>query len=394
MKLGRTVPPAAAPLLAEDLAHALAGAVAGRRARAALEDDVRRYFGVRHVFLLSSGTAALRLALTALASIRNRADVVLPAYTCFSVPAAVVAAGLRPVACDIDPSNFDFDHQQLARSVTANTLCVVSHHLFGIPSDVDRVSALCRDRGAFVVEDAAQAMGGEWQGRRLGTLGEVGIFSLGRGKHITCGAGGIIVTNSDEIARALSSRYRELPEPSSLEVAREFLMLLTMAVFIRPSLYWIPAALPFLRLGETIFPTRVPMARLSGLRAGTLRRWRNRLSHSGSSRAATAAYFAERLRVRLAAGPTYPYLRVPVLAPTPQTRRRIHDLARRRGLGLSTAYPAPVSDIPELRHLMNGRTFPAARQVSERLLTLPTHHLLSRRDKAAIAELWRTAGCA
>jgi dTDP-4-amino-4,6-dideoxygalactose transaminase len=121
---------------------------------------------------------------------------VIPAYTCFSVPAAVLKAGLRPVLCDINPSTFDFDHALLERTLNGNTLCVVAHHLFGIPSNIERVRALSRARGIFVVEDAAQAMGVESHGRSLGTLGDVGLFSLGRGKAITCGSGGIIVTNS------------------------------------------------------------------------------------------------------------------------------------------------------------------------------------------------------
>ena len=73
-------------------------------------------------------------------------------------------------------------------------------HLFGIPSDVDRTRRICEEKGIFLVEDAAQAMGVEHGGRKLGTLGDVGFFSLGRGKNISCGSGGIILTSSADIA--------------------------------------------------------------------------------------------------------------------------------------------------------------------------------------------------
>jgi perosamine synthetase len=110
------LPPTAAPLEARDLWYAVAGLFSADRAIAALEEEISRDFGVRHVFLLESGKAALALTLRALRAAQSapaRHQVVVPAYTCFSVPAAVLAAGLSPVVCDIDPATFDFDHAQL-----------------------------------------------------------------------------------------------------------------------------------------------------------------------------------------------------------------------------------------------------------------------------------------
>jgi hypothetical protein len=215
MKIGRTMPPAAAPLGWLDLWHGIAGVFRPERLLRALEDGLREEFGVRHVFLVSSGKAALMVTLKALRSLSPRREVVTPAYTCFSVPAAIVHAGLRPAPCDIDPSTFDFDHALLERTLTDDTLCVIAHHLFGVPSAIDRIRALCEAQHIFVVEDAAQAMGTESGGRKLGTLGDVGIFSLGRGKNITCGSGGIIVTNSDRIADAIALEYRQLLHPAA-----------------------------------------------------------------------------------------------------------------------------------------------------------------------------------
>ena len=92
MKIGRTIPPAAAPLCWRDLWHGIAGAFAPRRCLEAREAEIRREFGVTHVFPVSSGKAALTLTLMALKSLSKRTDVVIPAYTCFSVPAAVLKA--------------------------------------------------------------------------------------------------------------------------------------------------------------------------------------------------------------------------------------------------------------------------------------------------------------
>jgi dTDP-4-amino-4,6-dideoxygalactose transaminase len=384
MRIGRTVPPAAAPLGWMDLWHGLAGLLRPNRAIDRLDAELRRHFRVRHVFLVSSGTAALTLVFRALRSESDRREVVIPAYTCFSVPAAALEAGLRPALCDIAGEGFDFDHQQLDPMLGSNTLCVVAHHLFGVASDVDRVRALCRARGIVVVEDAAQAMGVRAQGRLLGTLGDVGIFSLGRGKNITCGDGGIVVTNDDRIAAAIGRQCRGLPGPSFVDVLAGVVALASMAAFIRPSLYWIPASLPFLRLGETIFPKRIPLKRLSGLQAGALRDWPRRLTRSNEQRSETSAYFSRRLALATGGGPRHPYLRLPMVLPSLAEASAISSFSRRRGLGVSPGYPAPVNEIPEIRHLFAGTSFPAARAIASRLLTLPTHQWLTRRDRDAI----------
>ena len=393
MRVHRTLPPAAAPLGWADLRHGAAGIVSSSRTLRAREEEIRRHFGVGHVFLVSSGTAALTLTLTALRSRSPRTGVVIPAYTCFSVAAAVVKAGLRPVLCDIDPATFDFDHAQLARTVTPDTLCVVSHHLFGIPSDVARLRALCHERGAAVVEDAAQAMGAEVEGRPLGTLGDVGIFSLGRGKNITCGAGGIIVTDSDAIAATIARHYRRLPAASARDVLKELARLVFMTVFIRPSLYWLPTALPFLRLGQTLYPREIAITRLSGMQAGLLRGWQSRLARSNRLRSQTASDLSRRLRLPLPHGPR-PYLRLPLLAATAAERDRMVARSQERGLGLSVAYPTPINEIPDLRPVFDGARFPSARRVADSLLTLPTHHWLSETDKRAIVALCREARAA
>jgi perosamine synthetase len=386
MRIGRTLPPAAAPLGWADLCHAVAGAVSPARSLSALEHEIGRHFGVRHVFLVSSGTAALVLTLKALKSTSRRSGVVIPAYTCFSVPAAVARAGLRPVLCDIDPDTFDFDYRLLEQHLGEETLCVLAHNLFGIPSDVERLRALCAPRGIFVVEDAAQAMGTQDNGRAVGTRGDVGIFSLGRGKNITCGSGGIIVTSSDALATVLGRQCRSLKTPGASALLEEFVRLVFMALFIRPRLYWIPAALPFLRLGQTVYPRQIKLLRLSGMQAGVLRAWRHHLARANRVRSETAAYFAQRLPLRPTRASSHPYLRLPVFAATRGERDRIHAMSQARGLGLSVAYPTPVNEIPEVRFSAQGQRFPAAKRVAERLLTIPTHQWLSEDDKRAITE--------
>jgi perosamine synthetase len=394
LRVGRTIPPAAAPLSWTDLWHGLAATASPRQTIARLEREIATEFDVDQVFLVNSGTAALRLALEALKTLSDRREVVVPAYTCFSVPGAVLAAGCRPVLCDINPATFDFDHALLEQLLTDETMCVVAHHLFGVPSEIDRVRAMCRARGIFVVEDAAQAMGAESGGRKLGTTGDVGIFSFGRGKNITCGSGGVIVTSSRPIGAAISRRYANTVSASFAEQLKDFVALVVMVLFIRPWLYWIPASLPFLGLGRTIFPTRVPVRRMSAMKAGLLRGWRSALARANRRRADAARFFSHRVRSAIAPGSAYPYLRFPVFASSAAERDALFARSQRRGLGLSVAYPSPIDEIAEVKRVCNGHTFPSARRVADRLLTIPTHHWLSNQDKEAIAELCRDLAAA
>ena len=389
MRVQRTLPPAAAPLTPGDLLHGLVAMTSDAAALRRREEELRADFGSKHVFLVSSGKAALTLILRGLRRLRARTDVLLPAYTCFSVPAAVERSGLSVKLADVDPETFDFDHDALDRSLDSGTLCVVAQHLFGIPADIERVRRSCDKVGAFLVEDAAQAMGSRSRAGVLGTLGDVGFFSLGRGKNITAGSGGVILTDSGPIAGALAAEYTGLDTPRITTTLGELLRGVVMSLFIRPGLYWLPAGLPFLRLGETRFDRDFPMRRMSGLNAGLLTNWRARLTRANQIRAAGAASFRARLGLLPVEGPRVPYLRLPVLMGSRAARDRVYASALSRGLGASRMYPTPVNEIAEIRDRFTGQTFPSAKLIADTLLTLPTHHLVAERDRRALCDLLR-----
>jgi perosamine synthetase len=349
--------------------------------------ELREYFGAKHVFLVSSGTAALTVILLALRRLSDRREVLLPAYTCFSVPAAVEKAGLTVTLADVDPETFDFDYGSLGKSIGPDTLGVVSTHLFGIPCDIERVQRLCVQTGTFLIEDAAQAMGGRYKGKMVGSLGDVGFFSLGRGKNITAGSGGIVLTNCERIAAALAAEYDRLETPRKTTALAEFARIVLMSIFIHPTLYWLPAALPFLGLGETRFERQFPIRRMNGMSAGALRHWQDRLILANRIRAVAAAHFGARLGFKRLEGAAIPYLRVPVLMGSREARDRACALSVRRGLGIGRMYPAPINEIEEIKEHFAGQTFPSATLIADRLLTLPTHHLVAESDRRSICDL-------
>ncbi|OGW36513.1 MAG: hypothetical protein A2010_12865 [Nitrospirae bacterium GWD2_57_9] len=392
MKIRRTIPPAAAPLPAAVLLHGAAGLLFPARALNRLTRELKEYFKVRHAFPVSSGKAALCVILRALKSLRpERDEVLIPAYTCFSVPSAIVKAGLRVALCDIDPFTFDFDQKLLPGAITERTLCVVPNHLFGIPADLQEIAKLCAAKGAFLVEDGAQAMGSSVRGRKLGTLGDAGFFSLGRGKNVTCGAGGVVVTGSAPIAAAIEREIDGLVFPGPGQAIAELVQAALLALFLRPSLYWFPAGLPALKLGETFFYRDFAINRLSGVQAGLLRGWQQRLDLSNRARRENADYFCRHLGIRQPRVQPRALLRLPVLSASAAEREGILAGSKEQGLGISSMYPAPVNRIEEIRDQFGSASFPAAQEAADRIVTLPTHPLLTRRDRQAIVRFFRKA---
>jgi len=389
MKIQRTLPPAAAPVSLRSLFHGLKTLLLGKNETGKRLEELKAYFNVKHTFFVSSGKVGLYVILTALKSLSiGKRQVVIPAYTCFSVPSAVVKAGLEVALCDINPETFDFDYGGLDSVLNEKTLCVVPNHLFGIPADMDRIREICARKKIFIVEDAAQAMGGTYRGRKLGTLGDVGFFSLGRGKNITCGGGGIVVTDSDDIAEAVSKEHRKLDSPCFFEDVKDLWTLLLMTVFLHPSLYWLPAGIPFLELGQTSFHEDFPVRRLSRMKVAVLKDWKDQLERLNRQRSRVTASWITRLGLQGERMSSAPCLRMPVLADSTSCREKFYSASSKRGLGVSSLYPSPINEITQLRGKWNGKAFVSAKRVSERLLTLPTHTFVCEKDQDEIMKCW------
>lgn len=396
MKLQRTIPPAANPVSPFDMLHGLLGVFfkAGYIKRA--EGQIKNGFETRHVFLVSSGKAALTLSLLAMKRLRpDKKRVIIPAYTCFSVPSAIIKAGLEIIPCDIDMKTFDFDYSRLAEALYGDdgddTLCVIPSHLFGAPSDMDAIKKACSGKDVFIVEDAAQAMGAVYNGRYAGTIGDAGFFSFGRGKKISCGGGGAIITNSDEIAAQLAALYAALPSPGIKETFKDYLTVLATGILSNPWLYWLPTGVKSLKLGQTIFYKDFPVKKLSGMKAALLQNLMKRLDRQNAVRRQNADFFIKGLGLDNRCGVSY--LRLPVMAQSRAQRDALYHASSGLGLGLSLMYPSPVNGIEELVGYFNsnfkGTSFPHAETVSQRVIAIPTHSLAARKDKISIIALFK-----
>jgi len=358
------------------------------KAEEKLEREIKEYFGAGHVFLVSSGKAALFLILSALNRLTRKKKVVIPAYTCFSVPSAILLAGLEIVPCDIRPETLDFDFSQLTHLLDDDTLCVIPTHLFGIPADVSKVRDACEKRNIFIVEDAAQAMGVVGNRGKLGTSGDIGFFSLGRGKNITCGSGGIIITSEGAIAESLQKDHSEIYDVPTMEYVKNIVETVLLTVFLRPDFYWFPKSLPFLKIGETRFFPSFPVRKFTGFQAGLLHDWRQKLERFQRGRSGTADFYIDNLDLSNAL-PIYanglPYNRFPVYLEGKVKKNYFCENGE--SLGISPMYPLPVHEIEQIRKKFENRTFQGAEDVSNTLVTLPTHVYLKDKDRVRILEL-------
>jgi len=386
VKLRRAIPPTAAPISLSELLRGFLGIVK-KGTEANLEKGIKKYFGTDHVFLASSGKAALFLILSGLNCLTGKKKVIIPAYTCFSVPSAIRLAGLDIVLCDIEPGTLDFDFSRLRALIDDDTLCVISTHLFGIPANTSKVRDLCEKRKIFVVEDAAQAMGAVYEGKKLGTLGDVGFFSLGRGKNITCGSGGIIITSSKDIAGSIQTQYPDLVNVPLMEYLKIILETIFLMIFLHPNLFWLPKQMSFLKLGETRFYRTFPVRKFTAFQAGLLYDWSSKLEKLNRKRSIHADYYIESLGLSgemsiYASG--YPYNRFPVYV----EERSVKDALCESGhwFGITPMYPFPVHRIQELEGYFENLHFEGAENISNTLVTLPTHALLNVRDTTVIRE--------
>lgn len=174
----------------------------GVKASKNVEEKLRNLFDVPYSIFMTSGHAALTSALIAL-GVGPGDQVIVPAYTYIATPMAVIAAGAIPVICEVDET-LTIDPDDVERKITKYTKAVIPVHIQGFPCNMDRICDIAKKHNLFIVEDACQADGGTYHGKRLGTIGDAGGLSFNFFKLITCGEGGGFLTkNRSVFERAL-----------------------------------------------------------------------------------------------------------------------------------------------------------------------------------------------
>lgn len=393
MRIGKTLPPAAAPVTFQAILNGIWGVFKPASTYQRVVDSLLNIFGTKYIVLVSSGKAAIVVSLRALSQLfpeRNR--VIIPAFNCYSVPSAITKAGLIVQPCDINPETMDFDTISL-KNALANTktiLAVCPTHFFGIPSSIESVRNMVDDPEITIIEDAAQAMGSALE-KLITSHGDIRIFSLGRGKSYSTGTGGIILTDNDLFYEKINSIVASLPSPDPKEIISNIVQCFAINLFIHPHFFWIPRMFPFLKLGETEFNTAFHVKKFDCFRAGCITNLDKYLHYLNNERISRIFLYTKLLSnipeiTLLVKDSSTPCIRFPILFKNPDAVDFIIEKSNSEGLGISKTYPSSVELIPHLP-VYNETACINARRFCHNLITLPCHPYVMKKDILKISNL-------
>lgn len=397
MRVPNHVAPAGTAINLRDIGRAMALELAPTTTMAQLDELIAQHIGGGTIHYFNSGRAALTVVARALARMekpRSRLEVILPGYTCYSVAASMLRAGLSIRVCDIDLSTLDFDPELLTNQKTSAACAIVTANLYGIPNDLRQIKRFAEERSLFLVDDAAQSLGAEIGGFSAGSAGDVGLFSFDKGKVVTSMQGGCIAVRNAELSKYISHEVALLPPPKTISTVTDIVKFIAYGLLLPPNRYWITEHLPSLGLGLTRFEDDFPITRYSPHLAALLIPLLNRLDQLRIQRATNAALIQEALE-RTCFKPISPHpqstpawVRFPVIAPCEALRDEAVETLRHAGVGASRSYPLCLRDVPELQSaLRSSDDTPSARSVARRLFTLPTHAYVAPQHVELMSEL-------
>ena len=186
------------------------------------EELFASYHRVDHAVGVSSGRIGLYLALQAL-GFEAGDEIILPSYTFYEVPLTIQLCGFRPIFIDSSSETFNLDVSLLKRRITKKTKAILATHIYGQPCDMDPIMEVASDHGLMVIEDCAHACGAEYKGRKVGSIGDIGVFSFALGKNMPCFGGGVLITDSDRIHSKARMLVDDWSFPDSRDIAAIFL---------------------------------------------------------------------------------------------------------------------------------------------------------------------------
>jgi dTDP-4-amino-4,6-dideoxygalactose transaminase len=312
---------------------------------AAFEQLFAAYSGAAHGIGVNTGTSALHLSLLA-AGVGPGDEVITVPFTFVASAAAIVYTGARPVFVDVDPETYTMDVAQIESAIGPRTKAILPVHLYGQPADMDPILAIARRHGLVVIEDACQAHGAEYKGRRVGGIGDLGCFSFYPGKNLGAyGEGGMVTTNDAEHARKLRMLRDWGAEKKYEHVLKGY------------------------------------NYRLEGIQGAVLRVKLRHLDRWTEARRAVAAHYDRALAGVVPTPREADWARhvYHVYAIRTPERARWQQALAERGIQTGIHYPIPVHLLPAYADLGHrAGEFPNAERAAEEVLSLPMYPELTR----------------
>ena len=320
------------------------------------EEAFSRYCNTLHGVAMNSGTAALHATLIAL-GIGKGDEVIVPSFTFFATASSVCMCGATPVFADVEEETFNISPDSIKEHLTKKTKAVIGVHLFGHPFAVRPVAQICEERGISLIEDAAQAHGAVYHGKKVGSFGVAGCFSFYPTKNMTAGEGGMVTTNDP----ALAERMRLFINHGQAE------KYLHTCIGYNFRLTDIGAAIGIAQL--------------------------HKLDTFNAQRRETAAYYNETINrtgiilPKIAPGVNHVYHQyiIRVTDTCRLTRDQLAIALRDKGIGTAVHYPIPLHRQPVFLEYAKKSRCPVADMLSKEVLSIPVHPLVTDEERVYIA---------
>jgi perosamine synthetase len=354
--------PVARPVIGQDeiaaVSDVLASGMLAQGERVAeFEGQFADYCGTTHAVATNNGTAALHAALIA-AGIGYGDEVIVPAFSFIATATAVSMCGAKPVFADVDERTFTISPDQVAERVTPKTKAVIGVHLFGHPFDVQAVQELCEKKDLKMIEDAAQAHGALYHGKKVGGFGILGCFSFYATKNMITGEGGMVTTSEKGYAERLRLIINHGQSKKYLHICLGY------------------------NYRMTDIAAAIGLVQLKKLDKFNMRRLKNAGYY-------TANISAKGLVLPVVAGGVHHVYHQYVVRLTdgfPLKREAFIDYLRSKGIGTAVHYPIPIHRQPLYAPAGDPDPCPVSTRLASCVLSLPVHPLLDSRDLAYICD--------
>jgi len=364
-----------------------------------LEDEFKKYLGVKYAISFNSGRSAL-MAILSSAALTKEDEVLLQSFTCNAAANPIIWSGLKPVYIDCNETTFNIDVEDLKRKITERNRAVMVQHTFGLPANMDEISEICRQNNLILIEDCAHSLGATYKGKKVGTFGKAAFFSFSRDKVISSVYGGMVVTNDDELAKKIKEYQKKIGYPSYFWIKQQLLHPILINCLILPTYKILGKYLLVLfqklqilskavqqreKFGEKpdYFPKRLPdvLAILALNQFKKLERFNNH-------RKKIASFYYNELKnthFGLPSATEQIYLRFTI------KHSRAHEIirkARKKNILIGDWYESPIvppdTELDKMQYKIGS--CPKAEKLAKETLNLPTHINASKDDVKKIIE--------
>jgi len=381
-----------------------------------IEEEFKKYFGVKYAISFNGGRAGL-MAILAAMEIKSRDEVLLQGFTCNSAVNPILNRGAKPVFVDID-STLNLNPEDLKKKITPKSKAVMIQHTFGWPAQIEEILKIAKGGAPnlYLIEDCAHALGAKYQGKFCGTFGDAAFFSFGRDKIISSVFGGMVITNNEKMGERIKKFRDKLDYPSNFWIFQQLLHPILINCLILPA-YGLNQYLGRLLLGlfhklsilsksvykkekrgkiPKYFPKRFPNA-LATLALNQFRK----LERFNKHRQKTASFYEKELKNtgfnlpldKSQEGRTPAFMRYPIL--TEKNTDKILKTARKRKIFLDdgwrkTPVVPPDTNIDKMGY--HWGTCPRVEKVAQNIVNLPTHINISQKEAKKIVDFFKKYG--